>query len=85
MENPPEARVSKTLKVMLEASYPLTGEERGEGALIFCPLTLALSRQGRENRSPCIGTSEIFCRIKVNLITSEALIVAATVQGAIYG
>jgi hypothetical protein len=23
-----------------------TGEERGEGALIFCPLTLTLSRQG---------------------------------------
>jgi hypothetical protein len=51
--------VSKALKVMLEASFPLTGEDRGEGALIFCPLTLTLSRQGRENRSPCIGTSEI--------------------------
>ena len=35
-------------------SSPSTGEDRGEGALIFCPLTLALSRRGRENPSPCI-------------------------------
>jgi hypothetical protein len=51
--------VSRALKVMFEAFSPLTGEERGEGALIFCPLTLTLSRQGRENRSPCIETTEI--------------------------
>jgi cytochrome c oxidase cbb3-type subunit III len=31
----------------------LTGEDRGEGAY-FCPLTLTLSRQGRENPSPCV-------------------------------
>jgi hypothetical protein len=35
-------------------SSPLTGEDEGEGALIFLPLTLALSRQGRENTSPYI-------------------------------
>ena len=35
-------------------SSPSTGEDRGEGALIFCPLTLTLSRKGRENPSPCI-------------------------------
>jgi aldose sugar dehydrogenase len=29
-------------------------KDKGEGALIFCPLTLTLSRQGRENRSSCI-------------------------------
>jgi hypothetical protein len=34
--------VSRALKVMFEASSPLTGEDRGEGALIFCPLTLTL-------------------------------------------
>ena len=34
-------------------SSPLTGEDRGEGAY-FCPLTLTLSRQGRENPSPCV-------------------------------
>ena len=32
------------------ATQSPTGEDRGEGALIFCPLTLTLSRQGRENR-----------------------------------
>ena len=32
-------------------SSPLTGEDRGEGAEFFCPLTLTLSRQGRENPS----------------------------------
>jgi hypothetical protein len=36
--------VQLSLKVMGEASSPSTGEKRG--ALIFCPLTLALSRQG---------------------------------------
>src|SRR5262245_65793256 len=34
-------------------SSPLTGEDRGEGAYFF-PLTLTLSRQGRENPSPCV-------------------------------
>jgi cytochrome c oxidase cbb3-type subunit III len=34
-------------------SSPSTGEDRGEGAY-FCPLTLTLSRQGRENPSPCV-------------------------------
>ncbi len=44
--------VKLSLKVMREASSPSTGEDRGEGALIFCPLTLTLSRQGRENHLP---------------------------------
>src|SRR5262245_26067156 len=37
----------------LNATQSLTGEDRGEGAY-FCPLTLILSRQGRENTFPCI-------------------------------
>ena len=40
--------------VTLLTSSPSTGEDRGEGALNFYPLTLTLSRQGRENPSPCI-------------------------------
>ena len=31
-------------------SSPSTGEDRGEGALNFYPLTLTLSRQGRQGR-----------------------------------
>jgi hypothetical protein len=55
-----------SLKVILEASSPSTGEERGEGALIFCPLTLTLSRHGeREPVSLHRSTSGIFRRIKV--------------------
>jgi len=37
------------------ATQSPTGEERGEGALISYPLTLTLSRQGRENRSSCVN------------------------------
>jgi cytochrome c oxidase cbb3-type subunit III len=40
--------------VCSQTSSPLTGEDKGEGAC-FCPLTLTLSCQGRENPSPCIG------------------------------
>jgi uncharacterized protein len=43
-----------SLVVSSLTSSPLTEEDRGEGALIFYPLTLTLSRQGRENSSPCI-------------------------------
>ena len=48
----------------LPTSSPSTGEERGEG-VCFAPLTLTLSRQGRENQFPCIVKSKVFCRIGV--------------------
>jgi hypothetical protein len=48
-------------------SSPSTGEDRGEGALIFFLLTLALPREGeREPVSPHRSTTEIFCRIEAN-------------------
>ena len=48
---------------------PSTGEDRGKGALIFCPLTLALSRQGRENPSPgIVRRAKYFVGLKLALL-----------------
>ena len=63
--------------VSLLTSSPLTGEERGEGAY-FCPLTLTLSRQGRENRSSSIvQQSKYFVRLglKIGKQTAAAILV----------
>ena len=50
-------------------SSPSTGEDRGKGALIFCPLTLALSRQGRENPSPgIVRRAKYFVGLKLALL-----------------
>jgi hypothetical protein len=52
--------------VTLLTSSPSTGEDRGEGALIFCPLTLTLSRQGeREPVSVHRLTSDIFAGLSL--------------------
>src|SRR5262245_54947216 len=46
------------------------GVDRGEGALIFCPLTLTLSRQGRGNPSPwLVQQPKYFVRLRLNLVT----------------
>jgi hypothetical protein len=63
--------VQLSLKVMPQTSSPSTGEDRGEGALIFAPHSSSLPPGERELVSLHRSTNEIFCPIKANCNSKE--------------
>jgi Cytochrome C oxidase, cbb3-type, subunit III len=61
-------------KVILEASSPLTEEDRGEGELIWPPHSNSLPPEDREPASVHRSTGEKLCRIKIKNLALLILI-----------